>query len=73
MAPTYFAESISADSPGFWGTPCYSFLYYIMGWCDTPEEKVRAIVNMGERCPRRYDVILMLDSLKNYELTALTQ
>ncbi|CAG4990084.1 unnamed protein product [Parnassius apollo] len=32
-APAYFAESITTQV-GFYGTKCYSWIAYILGWCD---------------------------------------
>lgn len=47
-APAYFAESITSDV-GFYGTGCYSWVTYMIGWCEVTSSEEEVL--FGENVP----------------------
>ncbi|XP_072938699.1 pancreatic lipase-related protein 3-like [Epargyreus clarus] len=48
-APVYYAESITSNI-GFYGTKCYSWITYLIGWCELVGSSTEVI--FGEHVPR---------------------
>ncbi|XP_059470485.1 pancreatic lipase-related protein 2-like [Neocloeon triangulifer] len=65
LAPSYFAESISTKARGFYGYPCQSFLYYVLGWCDERITKKNSAV-MGEYCPKSTRGVFFVNTASQY-------
>ncbi|PSN33799.1 hypothetical protein C0J52_19494 [Blattella germanica] len=61
LAPVYFAESINTDI-GFWGAPCPSIWYLLMGWCADKDISEERKILMGEHCDTGNRGIFYLDT-----------